>query len=627
MKFTKKIKCSLMALLSLAMLLCVAVFSFSFTGKTAFAEETADITIFKVSEHTTKDCIPGSGWWFHSDVADTSGSKLFYLNKEVVGKFVEKGYTTVEFLFNGGSAFGIRDYSDEKHYDYEIPSYSYISIYGNEISDDTVLQYAFAADYRDTPLSVSLTKDGIDYINKDIICSVSNFNNEPDYNEGLSQDFFVTSVTFKGAGKATYTFTGDNLQNKGYLYANRGTSTVTYLEGKGWRIDSSDGAGAYDDHSKSKSFAINAETIAYYYSLGYNKITVAINDGGRFGYDPNYVATHMNNLVRYDIAGVNKYYNQGISLPTENTAGFGTNYLAEVILEESLIGSNLTLEISNLYAGTNDDNGIFSSFVSYIKFSGENKDDVILSDESIKTKLESPKNLDYAENKFTWDAVEGAKSYEVELDGVTATVFTNEFVAESFSSFKVVAISDIGLFFNSDCAGKFLVKFVNEDEVIQSEILDYGVVPTYDGETPSKEADAQYTYMFSGWDVTPVAVTGTVTYTATYSTTTNKYVVIFKNYDGTELQNTEVEYRTIPTYDGETPTKEADAQYTYTFSGWDVTPVAVTGSATYTATYTQTKNGSGCSGNIENNYLVLCGILGLACSILFISKKRRTNDK
>ena len=152
--------------------------------------------------------------------------------------------------------------------------------------------------------------------------------------------------------------------------------------------------------------------------------------GGRFGYDPNYVSTHMNNLVRYDIAGVNKYYNQGISLPTENTAGFGTNDLAEGILEESLIGSDLTLAISNLYAGTNDNNGIFSSFVSYIKFSADNKEDVILSGESIKTKLESPKNLDYAEDKFTWDAVEGAKSYEVELDGVATNVFSNEFMVQ-----------------------------------------------------------------------------------------------------------------------------------------------------------------------------------------------------
>ena len=138
---------------------------------------------------------------------------------------------------------------------------------------------------------------------------------------------------------------------------------------------------------------------------------------------------------------------------------------------------------------------------------------------------------------------------------------------------------------------KYLVVFQDEGGTeLQSGEVEYGTTPEYSGAQPSKEATAQYTYAFAGWDPEITAVEGAQTYTATYSSTVNKYTIRFINDDDSELQSSEVEYGTTPTYNGETPHKDADVQYTYTFAGWDNEVVAVTGEATYKATYSSTTN-------------------------------------
>ncbi|MBR6117698.1 MAG: hypothetical protein IKQ11_02425 [Paludibacteraceae bacterium] len=135
----------------------------------------------------------------------------------------------------------------------------------------------------------------------------------------------------------------------------------------------------------------------------------------------------------------------------------------------------------------------------------------------------------------------------------------------------------------------YLITFKNGEEVLQSEAVAYGKVPTYDGEKPAKQSNAQYTYSFKGWDAELVVVTGEATYSATFDSIVNTYLITFKNGDET-LQSTEVEYGTTPSYTGGTPTKPATAEYTYTFTGWDAELVAVTGEATYSATFSSTLN-------------------------------------
>ena len=122
--------------------------------------------------------------------------------------------------------------------------------------------------------------------------------------------------------------------------------------------------------------------------------------------------------------------------------------------------------------------------------------------------------------------------------------------------------------------------------------LPEGDVPTYDGETPTKPDDEEYTYTFEGWTPEVVAATGDVIYTAAFTAVPkiNTYTVIWQNYDETVLETDEnVEEGTVPSYDGETPTKPDDEQYTYTFDKWSPEISAVSGDVTYTATFTATQ--------------------------------------
>ncbi len=107
-----------------------------------------------------------------------------------------------------------------------------------------------------------------------------------------------------------------------------------------------------------------------------------------------------------------------------------------------------------------------------------------------------------------------------------------------------------------------------------------GEVPSFKGVT-DKASEGNTAYVFKGWDTTPVAVTGNVKYTAQYDTKV-KYTITWV-VDGKEITEDYYEGE-VPTFKG-SASKPADAENTYTFKGWDKTPVAVTGAATYTAEF------------------------------------------
>ena len=82
--------------------------------------------------------------------------------------------------------------------------------------------------------------------------------------------------------------------------------------------------------------------------------------------------------------------------------------------------------------------------------------------------------------------------------------------------------------------------------------------------------------------------TENLTLTADY--TIIQYEITFVDEDGTNiLQSSTVDCGTTPSYTGETPTKDADAVYQYTFAAWSPAIVPANDNATYTATYNKTK--------------------------------------
>ncbi len=96
-------------------------------------------------------------------------------------------------------------------------------------------------------------------------------------------------------------------------------------------------------------------------------------------------------------------------------------------------------------------------------------------------------------------------------------------------------------------------------------------------------------YDFSGWDREDFTMpAGDVIITGSWSLKT--FTVTWVNADGSLLElDEEVPYGSMPSFDGNTPVRKKDKNYTYSFAGWTPQIEEVTQDVTYTATYKKTR--------------------------------------
>ncbi len=94
---------------------------------------------------------------------------------------------------------------------------------------------------------------------------------------------------------------------------------------------------------------------------------------------------------------------------------------------------------------------------------------------------------------------------------------------------------------------EYTITFVNEDgTVLQEELLGYGEMPEYKGETPEKPHTAHNEYAFAGWTPEIVPVTQKATYIATYTEDLLRPTFVgseLNAYDNCVVEDGEVLYR------------------------------------------------------------------------------------
>ena len=119
-------------------------------------------------------------------------------------------------------------------------------------------------------------------------------------------------------------------------------------------------------------------------------------------------------------------------------------------------------------------------------------------------------------------------------------------------------------------------------EETDSYFVPYGTMAEFLGSNPTRLADIDYTYDFTGWTPALGKVTSDVTYTATYDRKPRKYTITFCNEGGSVIERQFLTHNEVPVCEN-VPTKIGH------YLQWNPAIAAVTGDATYTATWLEEK--------------------------------------
>ena len=159
-----------------------------------------------------------------------------------------------------------------------------------------------------------------------------------------------------------------------------------------------------------------------------------------------------------------------------------------------------------------------------------------------------------------------------DIPNVTGNITYVAYFEGSLNSFTVTWMNDLGVVLKTDTN------------------VEYGTTPAYTGDTPARDSTEKYDYEFIGWSPTPSPIISDITYVAKFKEVLRAYTVKWNNYDDSLIKEETINYGVTPSYTGDTPTRDTDAHYTYTFKEWTPEITSVRGPQVYTATYEETIN-------------------------------------
>ena len=196
--------------------------------------------------------------------------------------------------------------------------------------------------------------------------------------------------------------------------------------------------------------------------------------------------------------------------------------------------------------------------------------------------------IEYHKEELTYKS-EHEKIEDPVKKGYTFIGWYNE--NEEKVEYPIIVTKDITLHSKYEI-NKYTVTYINEGvKYIEDQQINYKDKAVKPSVNPEKEG-----YTFKYWSIKEngeeynfnAEIIEDITLYAVYEI--NTYKVVFKNYDGSVLQEETLDYGSTPVYKKNVPTREKTEEYTYEFKSWDKEITKVTSNQEYIATYKETKN-------------------------------------